>query len=488
MYFNSYIFLFVFLPLVILGYYFINSTGRYRLGLLFLLGMSWWFYAFIHPAHLVLLVVSTVINYMIYLLYERYPDNGKKERRLFRRGLLIAAIAGNLGALLFLKYYNFFSENIHWILQRNFTERNIWLPLGISFITFQQIAFVADAYRGEIPHYSLLEYALFVAFFPHVSSGPIILHDQFLPMLEETGRKRINWDSFASGIYIFVMGLGKKVLLADWFGKAVDWGYSNISVLNSCSAFFVSIAFSIQIYFDFSGYSDMAIGISRMLGLDLPVNFNSPYKADTIMEFWNRWHITLTKFLTKYLYIPLGGNRKGKIRTALNTMVVFLCSGFWHGANWTFVLWGFLHGGFVVVCKELDHILKRIPKTIKQVITLSFVNLTWIPFRAGSFSEAREMLNAILKGGGGGLKEELCSVFQFSLLQEVSGWNAGIPYWFNAVAVTVVIGLALVLHRNVEEKSQVLKHSIWEGGLVVLVFILSVMSFSGISSFIYFKF
>lgn len=235
---------------------------------------------------------------------------------------MIIGITINLTALLYFKYCNFFIDNINTLFKTDLEIRNIALPLGISFITFQQIAFLIDAYRKEMPEYGLLEYALFVLFFPHIISGPIILHRDFMPLLSE-GKKKIYWGRIASGIYMFAIGLGKKTLIADIFARAANWGYGNITALNSTSALFVSIAYSIQIYFDFSGYSDMAIGISRIFQMDLPINFNSPYKATNILEFWDRWHITLTRFLSKYLYIPLGGNRKGKARTYLNTMIVF---------------------------------------------------------------------------------------------------------------------------------------------------------------------
>lgn len=278
---------------------------------------------------------------MLYLGIQGNKTRGGEWGKIF----LAAGISINLAALFYFKYYNFFIGNVNVLFKADLEIRNIVLPLGISFVTFQQIAFLADAYRKETPDYALWQYALFVLFFPHIISGPIILHNDFMPLLNGD-RKKADWEQFASGIYTFAMGLGKKVLIADMFAEAVDWGYGNIAALNSTSAVFVSIAYSIQIYFDFSGYSDMAVGISRMLRLDLPINFNSPYKAATILEFWDRWHITLTRFFSKYLYIPLGGNRKGNLRTCLNTMAVFLCSGLWHGANWTFVLWGILHGIF----------------------------------------------------------------------------------------------------------------------------------------------
>ena len=207
------------------------------------------------------------------------------------------------------------------------------------------------------------------------------------------------------------MGLGKKVLIADTFAQAVDWGYASIDKLNSTSALFVTVAYTIQIYFDFSGYSDMAVGISRILQLDLPINFNSPYKAKTILEFWDRWHITLTRFFTRYLYIPLGGNRKGKSRAYINTLIVFLCSGLWHGASLTYVLWGAIHGCFMVFTKYFIKTFEKIPNFINQCITLIFVNFTWILFRSGSFGDFKQMIQVMFAGNWGKLNDNLCEPF-----------------------------------------------------------------------------
>lgn len=340
MIFNSYIFIFLFLSLVIFGYFFLNATRKYQLALVFLCIMSFIFYGYLHPAYLFFIFGSILFNYFVYFLLKNNNWQNENTGKHFRKIILLIAIAANLSVLLYFKYFNFFVDNINLIFKCNLQIRKLLFPLGISFITFQQIAFVVDAYCDEVPRYNFLQYTLFISFFPRLSAGPIVMHSELIPLFAEEKRKKINWDNFADGLYMFCMGLGKKVLIADMFGNAVDWGYSHIFELNTTSALFVTIAYTVQIYFDFSGYSDMAIGISRMLNLNLPVNFNSPYKSITIIDFWDRWHITLTRFLTKYLYIPLGGSRNGKIRTTVNTLLVFLCSGLWHGASWTFIMWG----------------------------------------------------------------------------------------------------------------------------------------------------
>lgn len=368
------------------------------------------------------------------------------------------------------------------LLKTNLGIRNIILPLGISFITFQQIAFLVDTYHGKTPDYSLLYYALFVSFFPHISSGPIILHNDFMPLLNKEKRE-INWDKLASGIYQFAMGLGKKVLVADMFAEAVNWGYANVAELNSSSALFVSVAYSMQIYFDFSGYSDMAIGISRMLQLDLPINFNSPYKADTILEFWDRWHITLTRFFSRYVYIPLGGNRRGKVRTYLNTMIVFLFSGLWHGASWSFILWGGLHGCFMIVTKHFKGIFDKIPRFMNKAITLLFVNFCWILFRAESLGVFRQMMKAIFQRQWGGLNEDLCEFFKIPFLDNIV--VSELPDWLGAMVILLGAVWITLGCRNVQERIEHLKYSALSCVWAVVIAILSILSFSGVNIFIY---
>lgn len=484
MYFNSYLFLLLFLPLTLAGYYALNYLRLQKAALFFLLGMSLWFYGYMNLKHLFLLAAGILLNFAVYRLLSMKFLQSAKYGGVLRKIILFCAVAGNLCVMLLYKYYNFFIENWNLVFKSDHSFINFAVPLGISFITFQQIAFVVDAYRKEVPQYSILEYALFVAFFPHLSSGPIVTHEQFLPMLKEPLRKRINWDCLASGVYLFTMGLGKKVLLADLVGEAVDWGYSHVSELNSVSALLVTVFYTIQIYFDFSGYSDMAIGISRMLNLDLPINFNSPYKALTIADFWNRWHITLTRFLTKYLYIPLGGNRRGKIRTAINTMVVFVCSGIWHGANWTFVLWGILHGCFVVLTKETKGIWNKLPRAVSRIVTLLFVNFTWVLFRADNLKAAKEMLYAVFCGKRGGINSELVRFFDFFGFTAY-GNILGVVW---LLALLAAIWIILLKEKNAEERAANLKYSIGCGIFVVVVLTVSLLNFSGVNSFIYFNF
>ena len=304
-----------------------------------LLVMSLVFYSYFNFRYLYIICASILLNYFFSQLL---LASGRTV--LQKKWLLFIVITLNLLILFYFKYFNFFIENMNLLLQASFELKNIILPLGISFLTFQQIAYVVDSYRGETAGYSFLDYAVFVAFFPRLIAGPIVLHSEIIPQLNEKKNQSINYENFSYGILMFAIGLAKKLFIADVFANAVTWGYGSVGSLTSLDAFIVMLSYTFQIYFDFSSYTDMAIGIGLMFNIKLPINFNSPYKALSIQDFWKRWHITLTRFLTKYLYIPLGGNRKGSVRTYANIMIVFLVSGLWHGSNWTFVLWGFLHG------------------------------------------------------------------------------------------------------------------------------------------------
>ena len=481
MVFNSYIFMLVFLPLAVIGYYLLNriQIGKGKAGQVFLLLMSLWFYMYANRYYLLFIAGSIVFNYWIHLMLVR-KDGGEIEGS--RRKLLLAlSAAGNLGVLIYFKYYNFFVDSLNLVFHTSFSIRELLLPMGISFITFQQIAFAVDSYRKETERCSFLEYALFTAFFPHLLSGPIILHGDFIPLLRQEERKRPNWDRIASGIGLFAGGMGKKVLLADAFGSAVNAGYGNVDGLNATTAVFVSLAYTLQIYFDFSGYSDMAVGISRMLNLDLPVNFQSPYKAVTVTEFWDRWHITLTRFFTRYLYIPLGGSRKGKARTWINTMIVFLCSGFWHGASWTFIFWGFLHGVAMILTKMLARWIQKIPCAVNWILTFLFVNTAWVLFRAGSFGTAKGMFMAIFSGQWGGVQAEVGDAFLNYLTKNIPL----IPSWGIACAY-LALGMGIVLFgRNLYERTGEECVSVKSGVAAVILLILSVLAFSGVRTYIY---
>ncbi len=487
MLFNSYIFVLLFLPTVLIGYYSLNHFKLYRLSSLFLLGMSLWFYAYFNIAYLPIIVASIVINFLFYKLFENISN------KWIRKLLLILAVILNIGVLFYFKYYDFFFENINALFDTEFTLKRLILPLGISFFTFQQLSFVIDSYKNEAPKYDFINYALFVTYFPQLIAGPIVTHDELVPQLTDDKKRKLNWDNLAGGLYMFAMGMGKKVLIADVFGNAVNWAYGNLSSLNSVDAVVAMLAYTIQIYFDFSGYCDMATGIAKMMNIDLPQNFNSPYKSFTIIEFWKRWHMTLTRFFTKYVYIPLGGNRKGQVRMLANTMIVFLVSGLWHGANWTFILWGAFHGIFNVLTKVFKGFFDKLHPAFNWIITFLFVNVTWVFFRANSISDALFVIRKMCQLDLGPINTELVNAFNLLGIETLSEIFFKVPlssiysyvYFVGFFLFAFVLTLGF---KNAKEKMDAFCPSIVKSVFTLIVLVWSIFSMSGMSTFLYFNF
>lgn len=487
MLFNSYIFVLCFLPVCILGYFGLNRLKCYNVAQAFLLGMSLWFYGYFNPSYLKIILVSIVFNYAVTLLMDRTQNS------TLRKLELLAALLVNFGVLFYYKYYDFFVENVNRIFGSDFVLHHVVLPLGISFFTFQQVSYVIDAYRGEVSRYNFLQYATFVVYFPQLIAGPIVSHDELIPQFMDESKKTFNWDNFARGIYIFVLGMAKKVLIADVFGNAANWGFVDIYSLDATNAILITLAYTFQMYFDFSGYCDMAIGLGQMMNFDLPLNFDSPYKAISITEFWKRWHKTLSRFFTKYVYIPLGGNRKGKLRTYLHIMIVFLLSGLWHGASWSYVVWGGIHGSLQVMERMFKGILDKIPRIIRWVMTFALLNLTFIVFRAGSLRHALVILQRILGLSFGAVSTNITGAFQLPeilyLAEKLLRVDMAAQY---PMVMTLVyfIGAALCVTctRNNFERMRTFQLK-WYNmvGLAVLL-VWCVMSFAGISTFLYFNF
>ncbi len=304
--------------------------------------MSLWFYGYFNTYYLFIIIASILINYFISYLLTFSKTKTTRQIGLF------AGTGINLAILFYFKYFDFFIENINYLFRWDFNLKHILLPLGISFFTFQQLSFIIDRCTGKAEHYSFTNYAAFVTFFPQLIAGPIVLYKEIIPQFDDLQKRKFNIDNFAKGISLFVLGLGKKVLLADTLALATNFGFEQTYFLDTPSTLLVILSYTFQIYFDFSGYSDMAMGLGYMFNIKLPTNFLSPYKACSVKELWQRWHITLSRFFITYVYIPLGGSKKGKGRTIFNTMVIFALSGLWHGANWTYVAWGTMQGLLVV--------------------------------------------------------------------------------------------------------------------------------------------
>ncbi len=380
MVFSSFEFLLIFLPATILTFW-IAGKIDYTLSVLSLIVASFIFYGYFRIDYTLILLGSIVGNYAA----------GRYLHRTRSRPVLAAAVAINLAALVYYKYSALAVWTLAWSVGAQWPLPEILLPLAISFFTFQQIAFVVDSYSRTTERGSFLDYALFVSFFPQLIAGPIVRQQEVVPDIRD-GRLRIKADNFAFGLSIFAAGLAKKVLLADQFAAIADPAFDAVAAgrtIGAGVAWTGLLAYSLQIYFDFSAYSDMAIGIGRIFGLNLPLNFDSPYKSRSIVEFWRRWHMTLSRFLRDYLYIPLGGNRHGQGRRYANLMITMLLGGLWHGAGWAFMLWGGLHGLYLVVNHRLERVnWDRLPggravvSALAWPVTFLAVILAWVPFRA----------------------------------------------------------------------------------------------------------
>lgn len=391
MIFNSLEFIFIFLPLSLFLYH-LSGLWEERLQpaipiqKLFLIAASFLFYGYTAPVLVLFIGSSILFNFLYGLLLIRA---GKHRKALLSAGLLV-----NIGFLGFFKYTDFVLENVNALFGADFNLLHLILPLGISFFTFQQLAWLVDIYRGEQDIPSFSDYTLSVIFFAKLAEGPITTTKQFLADARKD-RSHI-YEDLNAGLFLLSMGLMKKVFLADYIGRFADAGfvYGNLSCMEG---WLTSLSYTMQLYFDFSGYCDMAVGIGRMFGFSLPFNFDSPYQAVSIPDFWKRWHITLTKFLTNYLYIPLGGSRRGTVRTCLNIMIVFLVSGLWHGAGWTFLLWGALHGIANIVCRFWQKGRLHLPRLLAMGMTFFTVNLFWVFFRADSVKSALHVIVSMFR-------------------------------------------------------------------------------------------
>lgn len=390
MLFNSIEFIFIFLPITLLIYFILQKYQQHRLTVFILVLASLFFYSWWNPRYILLLIISIIFNYSIsnYLTTQEYYS---KKRKFY----LILGITTNLLVLTYFKYSNFLINNFNSIFNTPFNLPDVILPLAISFFTFQQIAYLVDSYKNTIPNHNFLDYCLFVSFFPQLIAGPIVHHEEILSQFSNLTITRSKLENLTVGLTIFMVGLFKKVVVADTVAQYANPVFNAALIGNSFNfidAWTAALAYSFQLYFDFSGYSEMAIGAGRMFGIKLPINFNSPYKAVNISDFWRRWHITLSNFLRDYLYIPLGGNRKGEIRRYCNLMITMLIGGLWHGAGWNFIIWGGLHGFYLGLNHQWHKLLKNWGIDLTKVsiwariigclITFIAVVVSWVMFRS----------------------------------------------------------------------------------------------------------
>ena len=406
MLFNSYEFVFLFLPIVLLVFFQLGRYSTQLLPTLWLVAASLAFYAYWRSAYLSLLLASITANYLAGLAIARH----RAQPRLGRT-LLGCAIAANLALLGYFKYTDFVLESANTLFGTQFPLQHVVLPLAISFFTFNQIAFLVDVHKGYVHDYGFLEYALFILFFPHLIAGPIVHHRDIIPQFR---RFNFRWASplVSIGLMIFSVGLFKKVVLADRlapYANAVFDSAARAEALTLAEAWLGTLGFSLQLYFDFSGYSDMAVGGALLFGVRFPWNFDAPYQATSIIDFWRRWHISLSQFLREYLYIPLGGNRAGVLRRSANILLTMLLGGLWHGANWTFVLWGALHGAYVIVNHQWRDWRARqrwlpaqtLPAERAAGAGLTFIAVVvaWVLFRAESLPATWSIYRSLLGFG-----------------------------------------------------------------------------------------
>jgi len=516
MLFNSYEFIFGFLPICLLGFFLLASFAWTRTASLWLSGASLVFYCWWNPdatqpwspKYLLLILVSVIFNYLLGVTISRAKEQENYWRAKF---ILALGVTANLATLAYFKYGGFLTTNLNLVLGTHFSLGKIALPLAISFFTFTQIAYLVDSFRGLTKAYNFRWYLLFVTFFPHLIAGPIVLYRKLMPQFARPETWRFNIDNLIAGLTLFGFGLCKKVVIADSVSPIVDGVYHNIArggFPGLAPAWLGALAYTIQLYFDFSGYSDMAIGLGRMFNIQFPINFNSPYKAADISDFWRRWHMTLSQFLRDHLYIPLGGNRSGEARRYFNLMVTMLLGGLWHGAGWTFVIWGGLHGLYLIIhqlwakaTKGAQWAMSTPAVGAGRILTFLAVVVGWVFFRSPSFGDAATLLKGMVGQNGFDLPLQLYGLIgsRFAL---PSNWFAPLPCkTFDLMALAAALIITFVAPNTNElfrlgqpaKENDPIPPPLWKPnarwalacGIVIGV---SILHLSRITEFLYFQF
>jgi alginate O-acetyltransferase complex protein AlgI len=478
--FNSYIFIFVYLPVFILGIHLIQRFFSTRdnavvIMRLWIIAMSAMFFAGYGALSIGALFVSIIWNIIWGYLIDKKDIS------------LIPGVLGNVVFLCFFKY-----------------NGSIVMPVAVSFYTFQQIAFLVMLKKKEVERFGLSEYLSYILFFPKIMQGPLADYKKITGELNSVIKKSVSAKDILVGMVLFILGLAKKVLISDALGLGADYGYSNIQTLTAIDAIVVALSYSLQLYFDFSGYCDMAEGICRMCGMDLEINFSSPYKARNIAEFWDRWHITLTRFFTKYVYIPLGGSRQGTVRTYLNILIVFLLSGIWHGAGFTFIIWGLMHGLMMVITRVVS------PERFKsRFFTFIYVTAAWVFFRAGSAADALTLLGKIVEPAAWSdfrISIKLAECFQLDELWYVLkvtpipgySWSGYVCMWFIMILACLLVFAgksAKELAGGFEKRYELAAGNGKHRGLLIIymvllagLFVWCTLSLGRVSTFLYVNF
>ncbi len=489
MIFSSWQFLFLFLPIVFFVYFFLTKKRLFNGGKLWLVLASLFFYGYWQVEYLVIIMGSLLFNFA---LGSSLSLSHEFHNKLNRKTSLVIGITANILLLGYFKYVDFFIENINSITSYNISLPNVVLPLAISFFTFQQIAYLVDSYKGETSEYDLLNYMLFVTFFPQLIAGPIVHHHEMMKQFQSKWNLAPRHKNILAGVLIFSIGLFKKVVIADTFAIWADMGFSSLQ-LGFFEAWATSLSYTFQLYFDFSGYCDMAMGAALLFNIWLPINFNSPYKAFDIQDFWRRWHITLGRFLRDYIYIPLGGNKNKNINTYCNIFITFLIGGLWHGASWMFVIWGALHGLALVLHRFWKNLGGNLPDKLAWFVTFSFINLTWIFFRAEDLSSAFKVIRGMFDFSSMSVQIHSIPTEKLASLGGNVDWlgavlpNGLIPNIFQFVLIVFTF---FIISKN--NSIQIIRQPLNTSGVVFCSFLFSiavyVMISSSSSAFLYFNF
>jgi len=488
--FNSPQFIFLFLPIVFTIYFILNSTAPLYIARAWLASSSLFFYGYWNPSYLPLIFISIATNFII----------GRALITYKRKSILIAGIIFNLGLLGYFKYFDFFLANFNRLFSAEIPLLELVLPLAISFFTFQQISYLVDCYKGKVDSYNFINYALFITFFPHLIAGPIVHHKVMMPQFQNAANQKINFENIAIGIFIFSIGLFKKVILADQFSTTVLDGTQYLDTITFFDAWIVILSYTLQLYFDFSGYSDMAIGLALLFNIKLPINFNSPYKATNFQEITSRWHMTLTRFLYEYVYFPMNRFLARKLFPALllkisvnattniSLILLFILSGFWHGAGWNFIIWGLLIGIGIMIYREWSRRNKKLPVFLAWMLTFVYLNFTMVFFKLSDLNQAFMLIKAMLGLQGFILPEQLGQVLAPLKGMGILFESTPLKEKYQAVGMIIAGLLLVLLFKNTSEQAQSFKPN-WKHTLFILVILIySILNLTRVSEFLYFRF
>ena len=476
MLFNSFEFIFIFLPVSFFVYFYLNHKRLTIASRAWLVFSSLFFYGWWNIAYLPLILVSILFNYTITNTMAEYDEN--KKNYFSKRSLLKIALVFNIGFLGYFKYMDFFIENINMVFDSDIGLLYLALPLAISFFTLQQIAFVVDSYEGLVKEKSFLDYTVFVTFFPQLIAGPIVHHKEMMPQFANIRNKVKRYKNISLGLLIFSIGLFKKVVIADTFAIWASYGFDTATTLNVFEAWATSLSYAFQLYFDFSGYTDMAIGAALLFNIKIPINFNSPYKALSIIDFWQRWHISLSNFIGTYVYTPIirSFNKLNFHKAMFATILTFIIVGLWHGASWMFVIFGTLHG----IALTINHYWKRtnfkINNVIAWFITFNFVNLTMVIFRAKEWDDVEKVLSGML--GMNGISS-IKTLIEFGPIDKFS--------LMNIIMVFLIAFVGFFMGNSTSITYQAMQNKIKYIYISALLLI-STLHLNRVSEFIYFNF